>query len=111
MKSYVDKVTSGFDVKIKNVNDNTPSDISYNSSSRHLQLTSTNGNKLGEGVTLPGSDWSGNVDLSDYAKLTDINNKEDKLFVHVKRNGAKGDGSTDDTNAIMNLIRNGYRNL
>ena len=111
MKSYVDKVTSGFDAKIKSVSDNTPSDISYNSSSRHLQLTSTNGNKLGEGVTLPGSDWSGNVDLSEYAKLTDINNKEDKLFVHVKRNGAKGDGSTDDTNSIMKLIQNGYRNL
>ena len=111
MKSYVDKVTSGFDVKIKNVKDKTPSDINYNSSSRLLQLISTNGNKLGEGVILPGQDWSGNIDLTEYAKLTDINTKEDRIFIHIKNFGAKGDGVTDDTAIIMNLIQNGYKNL
>ena len=70
MKSYIDKTTSGFDVKIKNVKDNTPLDINYNSSSRLLQLISTNGNKLGEGVTLPGQDWSGD----DFINSTKFNN-------------------------------------
>ena len=61
MKSYVDKVTSGLDIKIKNVKDKTPSDINYNSSSRLLQLASANGDQLGEGITLPESNLSGIV--------------------------------------------------
>ena len=77
MKSYVDKVTSGFDVKIKNVKDNTPSDISYNSSSRLLQLISANSDKLGEGVTLPESNLS---EIVNNLKLASGNNTIKLMF-------------------------------
>lgn len=104
MKLYIDKAIEKVNTSINRVKDNIPSDIDFNTTNRKLQLTSQNGEKLGEGVILPSSDWSGNVDLSEYAKLTDINNKEDKISVNVKIFGAKGDGTTDDINAIKNAI-------
>ena len=108
MKSYVDKVTSGFDVKIKNVKDNTPSDISYNSSSRHLQLISTNGNQLGEGVILPESNSSGSVDLSKYATISQLNEinaflEDNMISIKVYNNDLKSAISNSSKNQIIDL--------
>ena len=107
MKSYIDKATSGVDVKIKNVKDNTPSDISYNSSSRLLQLTSANSDKLGEGVTLPESNLS---EIVNNLKLASGNNTIKLMFGVKELSSVTINGGTveptPNTYTITNTLSN-----
>lgn len=101
MQLYIDKAIEKVNTSINKVKDNTPSDIDFNTTNRKLQLTSQNGEKLGEGVTLPSSDWSGNIDLSEYATFDDLPKKVSQLtndlnYVTENYMTSKGYATTDD---------------